>query len=408
MKIAYILGEFPSLTETFILREMVALSTLGAEIIVFALRRGELSLCHDEARIFLSQTVYPTTRSLARRATAGVHTVRLFLPDLHVLKYLAGPGICGVVTFLRRLHHLSAALEFTAECLHRHIEHIHAHFAYVPSDVATIMSSRSGIPMSISVHAWDIYTQSPLLTKSRLRRAEFVTCCTSHVHRLLTEWMPDMSSRIFMVRHGLPLDQFSPPQDRRLPRVVAIGRLVPKKGFSCLIEACGLLKQRQIQFDCVIVGEGPLRRRLESLIAHLRLTDRVRLVGAMSQQDIRRLLASASVLVAPSIVAPNGDRDGLPNAVLEALALETPAVVTDASAAQEVIVDGWNGFVVPSGDPGAIAMRVEELVRDSARRTGMGKAGRQTVEAEFDVQRNAVKLLGLFKGAQRRSDSSRP
>ena len=402
MKVAYVVAEFPSLTETFILRELSALASLGTDLSVFALRHPSSGPYHPDARPFLKRSFYPPrllgtrTPTLVWRALQR-HPARCFVLFRHSLHCWAGPA-----AFLKSLRHFFTALHFAEECRRLGVEHVHAHFAHITSDVARVIAELCDLSWSASVHAWDIYAQRPGVARSRLAGAAFVVSCTDHGRRLVQEWFAEGTTSVVLIRHGLPLDSFEPGGECRLPLVVAVGRLVPKKGYDQLIEACSILNRRNVKFRCAIVGDGSLRTALQSQIHRLGLGGVVHLEGPRLQDAVRSLLASATVFVAPSVVADDGDRDGLPNSVLEALALETPVIVTHASAATEVVRDGWNGFVVPPGNPEALAGKIETVLRDPALRARMGRAGREAVAREFDASRTGRQLLELFQAARKR------
>ncbi|MGQ9661286.1 MAG: glycosyltransferase family 4 protein [Kiritimatiellia bacterium] len=406
MKIAYVVAEFPSLTETFILRELNALVSLQTELTVFALRRSASPICHEDARAFSDRTFYPppvlapnTWRPVLRLMFGA--TLRFL-----ALCRISLPCCPGPITFLKSVRHFVTALHFAEECRSRGVEHVHAHFAHLTCDVARVIAELCRVSWSASVHAWDIYVQRPKQIRMRLADADFVLCCTEHARRLVRQWLPEKTAEIHLVRHGLPLDSFRPTDTSRTPFVVAVGRLVPKKGFPHLIEACFILNQRKVSFHCSIAGDGPLRSALLSQIERRGLSHLVRLEGSLPQEAVRRLLASAAVFVAPSIVADNGDRDGLPNALLEAFALETPVIVTDASAAAEVVRDGWNGFVVPAGNPEALAEKIEAVLHDPNLRARMGRAGREVIRREFNAAHTGTQLLDLFTAAYKRKSKT--
>jgi glycosyltransferase involved in cell wall biosynthesis len=179
--------------------------------------------------------------------------------------------------------------------------------------------------------------------------------------------------------------------------VLAVGRLEEKKGFRYLVEACGLLTKRGTTVHCSIVGNGPEASALRNTISSHALEDVVTLVGQLTQDEIMELYRKASVFVLPSVVASSGDRDGLANVIIEAMAMEIPVISTTASAASEAIDDGANGFVIPPGDSAALADRIDELLRDEALREKMGTKGREQVIDRFDISANAAVLAELFQ-----------
>jgi glycosyltransferase involved in cell wall biosynthesis len=180
---------------------------------------------------------------------------------------------------------------------------------------------------------------------------------------------------------------------------VAVGRLVEKKGFADLIEACSLLRDRGVEVRCRIVGIGEQEPELRAAIEHLGLGNRVELPGPRPQGDLIKAVGRAAVFAAPCVVGGDGNRDGLPTVLLEAMALGTPCVSTDVTGIPEVLRDGETGLMVPQRDPAALADAIERLLADPELRVRLAGRARRLVEAEFDVRRNAALLRETFKAA---------
>ena len=186
--------------------------------------------------------------------------------------------------------------------------------------------------------------------------------------------------------------------------ILAAGRLEEKKGLRYLVEACGMLRERGVDIRCSIAGDGPARGELCSAISLNHLQDVVTLTGELTQDEMMDLYGRTSVFVLPSIVGASGDRDGLANVILEAMAMKIPVISTTASAASEAIGDGVSGFIIPSGDSGALADRLEELSRDSELRARMGEEGRSIVIERFDITVNVARLAALFEASIEKAD----
>jgi glycosyltransferase involved in cell wall biosynthesis len=365
-RILYIVGEYPSLTETFIGREIAALRSLGLDITVFSLRDCEWSRA-----------------CLASIGCAG--KLRRLAQDL-----------CSDETALSRYRTIGAALR-AAEIAVRAdaCDHIHAHFLGLPATVAFCLSRLLGKPYSVTAHARDIYAEPT--PECVVRRACFRTTCTESNRRHLAQKYPDVAFEL--VRHGLDVTPYTPAvpiQRDGLCRLLAVGRLVEKKGFAYLIRACKVLQERSLPWRCMVIGEGPLRPSLENEIAVNNLQHRMVLVGAKAHGEVIRLLQSADVVVAPSIVAENGDRDGVPNVILEAMAAGAPVVATDAGAITEAVEHRRTGWLVPQRDPVAIADAVQALWEQPLLGAALSEAARQHLLETFQPARWAYRLQRLL------------
>jgi glycosyltransferase involved in cell wall biosynthesis len=202
------------------------------------------------------------------------------------------------------------------------------------------------------------------------------------------------------IYNGLELERFPYKEPRgRVPEIVAVGRLVEKKGFADLIEACSLLRNRGVDFRCRIVGLGEQETELRAAIERLDLGEWVELPGHRPQGELIEAVGSAAVFAAPCVVGGDGNRDGLPTVLLEAMALGTPCVSTDVTGIPEVLRDGETGLMVPQRDPAALADAIKRLLADPELRVGLASRARRLVEAEFDVHRNAALLRKTFEAA---------
>jgi glycosyltransferase involved in cell wall biosynthesis len=296
------------------------------------------------------------------------------------------------------------ALHHRVVALARHIRkegitHVHAQFAFTPAAVARLASAAAGSRFSVGTHAWDIHAQKRSRVAQFLSGAEFVTCCTAGGREALDGILPpEQRGDVLLVRHGLALPEEEPAAASATGSLVlAVGRLVRKKGLCNLVDACHILKHRGVPLNCLLVGDGPLQAALGRMIEHLDLGDTVRMLGALPHQSISPLMASeTAVFVLPSVIAPDGDRDGLPNVILEAMAAGVPVVTTTASAAGEAITDGGEGFLVPPDEPEPLADRIEQLLGDIHLRQRMGKAGRERVRSDFRPEQCVKPLVERF------------
>ena len=402
MKLAYVLGEFPSLSETFILREMLELRRRGFELRVFALvdSRGKRQTPSDVVREEASplsagvcyRPAFLSVESLgAVRHFAVRHPGRLARAIGQTVAANAGHPFA----LLRCLRNVPTAAVFAREALRFGVTHAHAHFASMPADVARMMSALMACDFSISAHAADIHLQPARLLARKVRAARFVAVCTNYGAGEITRRVGGEAANLRVIPHGVPACERGAAE--RGPLIVAVGRLQPKKGLATLVEACRILRDRGTVCRCVIAGEGPERLRLEQAIMRGRLGDAVQLVGALSQAQVAALLREARVFALPCTTAPDGDRDGLPNAILEAMAAGVPVVATPVGGIREAIEDGRTGLLVPPDDAGALADRLEELLKNERLCRTLSSSGRALVVERFDLERNVARLAELFE-----------
>ncbi len=305
-------------------------------------------------------------------------------------------------TALRILKRLPQAAYLVKKVADTDSHLIHAHFAGITADLAAIAARTLGLPWTCSVHAHDVFTCQPAALRRRLRTARAITACSQQASDAVTAaGIP--SEKVSLIHHGISLTDY--PFDTIHPDelIFAAGRLELKKGFDTLLRACALLHARGVRFTCVIAGTGPLQAALKHLAAELGLAASVVFVGWLSQEETRSRVMDASVLALPSRRTPQGDRDGIANILVEALALGTPVITTTASSASEVITDTANGMLVPPDDPERLAGALAALLASKETRIRLAKAGRQTAVQMFDGSSNVRQLETFFTQAAKLS-----
>ncbi len=398
LKLAYIVGTYPCLTTTFIDREIVGLRRRGAEVEVVAVRRPDGLLSQEQLRL-RGETRYLLPARWGTFVMANVSfLVRRPWAYLQTLLYLVTrPRLSFQARLLTSCHFAMGV--YVAHLLRkRQVHQIHAHFIDRAATLALVASRLLDIPYSVTAHANDIFV-GPILLAEKLRGAEFIATCTGfneqYLARLGTNSFAHKLRRIY---HGLDLSTYDPAMKKmpQRPRLIAVGQLKEKKGFVYLIKACQLLKSQGYQFDCDIVGAGPQRQELEELIRELGLQDTVTLYGALPHSEVIEKYKRATIFVLPCIVGADGARDGIPNVVLEALAMQIPVVSTEHSGIPEVVRNGINGLLVPPQDATALATAVAGLLDDPQLRQDLGEQGRQTVVEKFDIDNNVSELMSEF------------
>lgn len=402
MTIAYILGQFPSHTEHFIHNEIVELGSRGINIRILALQRGPAGALPAAAGsgaryrgAFFSFATLAAHAFLASRSGA-----RYF----RVLGNALSSGAFRPAPLLKRIRDFSTAVCFLHALRDGPVTHLHAHFASLPTRIAGIMSALSGIPFSCSAHANDIYTTPPAELVKNLAGARFIVTCTAYnkvyLDGVLAAGAP---KRVMHVYHGIDLSGWA-WQDRpfaftagHVLHILTVGRLVEKKGIMYLLEAVRQLRETGRPVRLSVVGEGPCRPRLAAYIAQHGLGPVVQLHGALTQPEVKALYQVADVFVLPCTVTGNGDRDGLPNVLMEALAVGLPVISTAVSAIPELIRDGETGLLIPEKSAAGILDALERLGKDPRLCRELARNGREKLEQAFSIEVSTNQLVGLFR-----------
>lgn len=427
--VAYILKGYPRLSEIFITSEIYRLEQLGVKLQLAVIKHGDDAAPRGIFRKIKTRPNYlPQTSSLSETSLRSWLSLHFndFLPALRSTFRQRPYGLvrAAFVAFAQavraRRSFLSAPRKlYLKELLQavwiarllletNDVRHIHAHFCHGATTVAWFVSIITGLPFSFTAHAKDIYCESlnPAgLLRRKMRAARFVVTCTDANREHLLRVEPGADVRC--IYHGLNAefadllsDAATPPQKVGPLRALGVGRLVPKKGFDVLVEACAILKHRGFQFETIIVGENgehtaELRQRIE---AH-GLGNDIRLIGPLAQAGLYAEYQHADIFCLPCRVLDNGDRDGLPNVLMEAMACGLPVITTPVSGIPEIIKDGHNGTLVPPDDAEALADAIERISTDRVLARNLGRAGRLTVFDRFDGNRTAVELAALFAAA---------
>jgi len=407
--VAYLVKRFPRLSETFVLQEFLELRRQGLDLRLYALMHPGEQVIQPAAAELLPEVTYLHHRGHPWRSWARLlgGAARQALSNPSSLAALSG-------LLLRRpslpaLRHAVEALWLARDLRLTRASHLHAHFAHSPAAVAHMTRVAGGPAFSFTAHAKDLYTTPAELLKPRLRAAAFVVTCTRFNADHIVDLDPADSSlreRLHVLYHGTDIGRFNPVGRRpEGGRVLSVGRLVPKKGYPTLLRALALLAAQGMDFTCDIFGEGELRPALEAEIASLDLRSRVRLRGAAPQEELVREYRRTSAFALTPQVMPGGDRDGIPNVLVEAMACAVPVISTRVSGIPELIEHGADGLLVEPADIPAIADGIGRLLRDPDLASRLGRAGRRKVERLFDVRCNTARLLDLFDatGAAARS-----
>lgn len=396
-KVGYVLKKYPRLSETFILDEVLGVEGAGAEVAIFSLRLPDDGRFHADLAAVRAEVAYlpgfgaaTVLDGLDALAGLGPEAVAV-LPEVVAFARRLGPAGPGVL--LQGIH-LARQANATG------VEHLHAHFMTVAAHTAYVAHLLTRIPFTVTAHAKDIYrhTVDADLFHAVASAAEAViTVCDAnkaHVERHLV----DGTVGIRRVYNGIDLDAAPPMAMREPGLVLAVGRLVEKKGLAVLLEAARLLADGGTPFRLVVVGDGEERTSLEAQSERLRLGERVTFLGAAPRHEVQVLMGRAEVLAAPCLVGDDGNRDALPTVLLEALAAGLPAVTTPVTGIPEIIEHGVEGLIVPQGDPVALAAALHRALSDKELLAQMSAAGPRKAATRFDRRRTILQLLDVFCG----------
>ncbi len=432
-EIAYILKGFGRTSETFITNEIHLLESLGLRLKIFSVKKLAAQKNHgfinkiNASVLYLPHTtpfeesnfLYWLFRNLPHFIQSQIKIFCL-RPIGWLLTFLE----CLVMSFRFRKGFFALPRKvFFKEFLQagyiaeqvlslRTIRHLHAHFAHGSTTIAMFASRMSGLPFSFTAHAKDIYLQelnpgNLLLTK--MKRARFVVTCTEankeHLQSICTDSAP-----IHTIYHGLDTSLFSPQAQNSdihkkgeqglnsVPLILSVGRMVEKKGFTYLVEACRILKIRGYDFRCQIIGsEDKDTVNIKAKIAETNLAQTITLHPAVTQEKLTRIYQQSTVFALPCQIIESGDRDGIPNVLVEAMAMEMPIVSTDISGIPELVEDHVNGLLVPQKDALALANAIGELLENNELRQSLGRAARVKVGELFDSHENTITLQTLFE-----------
>ena len=394
-RLGYVLKRYPRLSETFIAAEIIELERQGESVTIFAISRPDEQVEHAFVRNVRASIVYLPHRPL--------------LEPLRVLRALAfalatgpRPWLRAAATCLRspwtiNLRRLSQATVLRHELHLARIDHVHAHFATAAARLSSLVRLMGGPTYSVTAHAKDIYHREVRADhlREKLAGASFVAT-VSQANRVYLEDILGGCTRLHVIANSVDSARIRVAGVRRPERdlVLSVARLVEKKGLADLVEACALLARAGRRARLVVVGDGPLRASLESLAAERGAL--VTFTGPMPHEGVIQLYRRAAAFCLPCVVAADGDRDGLPTSVLEAMAAGVPVVTTGLNGLSEAVLDGRTGLIVQPNDPAAVAAALERLLADPSAAVELGLAGRAHVERSFSTSMSVHQLASLF------------
>jgi len=398
-KLAYVVKMFPRLSETFILNEMLELERQGVELIIFSLKKPNEGKFHPQLTDLKARVFYLEDFDTKKWASWLGEVWPNLTPRPDNLWKLIGRALNE-----KDVHFMDYVLWsawIAARLIEHDVRHIHSHFASLPSTLAYFAGNIASVPFSFTAHAKDIYVydMEEHFHREKLFSAKFVVTVTDYNKKYIHNENPDLESdKIKVVYNGVDLKNIRPvpESEREKNLILGVGRLVPKKGFDTLLDACDILKKRGIEFKCLVAGGGPEEEMLLTRREQLDLGEFVGFLGATTQDQIINLMSRATLLSLPCRIAEDGNRDALPTVLLEALACGLPVVSTNISGIPEIIDSGENGVLVNPDDPKTLADEMEKLLKSELLRKQYAESGIKKAENSFDISRNVGALKNLF------------
>lgn len=397
LQVAYLVLEFPKLSETFVMREIAGLRELGWRTPIYPLWSSNPDLIHPEVQPMLplvrwrhplsGATIIANLTMLRRRPQAYLATLWLIarqLPRdwLRAVKALA----------------LFPTMVWIAGDMKQHgVRHVHAHFASFPALAALVAHRLSGVSYSFTAHAFDLYVKPSMLSE-KISAASMVVTISDYNRRLLSI-ASRASTPIHVVHCGVRVPEAVPQSDCATRSIACVARLEEKKGHRYLIEACRILRDRGVHYDCTIVGGGPLERDLRSRITEAGLDATVALAGQQTTDAVQRLLRRTAVFVLPSVVTPSGNAEGIPVALMEAMAAGVPVVSTRTTGIPELVRNGVTGLLVEPRDAVALADALQRLLDDPELREIVRTAAFHYVKKEFALESSIARMDELLRHA---------
>ena len=388
---AYLFERFPSFGQTFCYREVAELARQGITPPIFSVRNPKDEPPQDwDARIAKRVHYLPEERELLDDVRQASKNRKL------TAEIVAALDEWGRRTDFLRLYQ---AVYVGLRLQEMGIGHVHAHFMGMAARTAFWIHKFFPLTFSFTAHANDIFAPRHFEVglDKLVDTARVIVTVSDHAKKFLQERFPERADRIRRIYNGLNLAEFGRADfSSAPPLILAVGRLIAKKGFADLIGACGLIAERGKSFQCEIIGEGPLENELRGQIERLNLQNRVVLPGAKQQREVRQRLAAANVFVLPSVIDPEGGMDNLPTVIMEAMATGLPVVSTKIGGIPEMVVENETGFLLRPGDAVALADAIEKVINNLSLAQKLGQAGCERAQELFSIEKNVRELCALL------------
>jgi glycosyltransferase involved in cell wall biosynthesis len=401
-----VLKGYPRISETFISNEILLLEEMGIPICIFSMRHPRESFCHASVQQIKARVDYLPTelfedfnRLLFAAVLQAVRYPDRFCAALQKSgERFARTRSMGTIKHLLQGCYLANLLHHAPE-----VVHLHAHFAHSPTSVALFSSLLADIPFSFTGHAKDIYTQNRDQLREKIDMARLMVTCTGYNKQFLTRLAPETATPIHRVYHGIDLDLFAGRAQRRKPeppyRILTVARLTAKKGIDTILAALAILRDQSVEFTYTLIGDGDQREQVLARIFELKLDNHCRWLGTLPHEQVVREFARADVFVLGCRIAENGDRDGIPNVLVESLAMGLPAVGTTVSALPEIVRNGTTGLLAEPDNPQETARALLNILTDEQLRTACICRGRELVAGRFNNRLLIRDLADIYRQA---------
>lgn len=396
IRVGYVMKMYPRFSETFIVNEILAHESTGLDIDIFSLRTPNDGRFHESlARVRGTVKNLPGKNIKAAQFWDEISKAQNTFPDtFSVLK--------DAINEDEDVGNVYQALHLAQAVKSKGITHLHAHFVNIATTTARIAAKLNNIPYSFTAHAKDIFHESVIEDDLRRKLSDAKACVTVSDFNVsyLNKHCGEDARSVQRIYNGIDLARLtyhSPLRRRR--EIISVGRLVEKKGFPTLLKACELLKNASVDFHCTIVGKGALEQFLREQICELGLDQHVTMLGARSQDTVMQLVQNSAVFAAPCIIGNDGNRDGLPTVLLEAMALGTPCVSTDVTGIPEVLQDEKTGLMVAQQDAQELAVALQRLLDDANLRDKLAENARGLIEQNFDIKQNSAAMRKIFSSS---------
>ncbi|PYJ57589.1 MAG: hypothetical protein DME82_02135 [Verrucomicrobia bacterium] len=398
MRLGYLYSRYPVISQTFCDAEMLALERLGLDLTIGSIYSPLTSLRHEHISSLRAPIHYAPPQEILRVSEKKAKIAGRWprnLVERHDERY--GPAV-------KAEQRARNALYFADFFARNGVDHVHVHFANRAAHTAVFLKEISGIPFSVTAHGQDFMKDlgSDDLLREICAAAEFVAAETDYSRDLLCQRCPDSAAKIHRVYNGIDVERFPAPAlatMNHVPRIISVGRLVEFKGFEHLIHACAELARRGFDFNCDIIGDGPLRDMLRLKVNSLNLSSRINLLGSLSQGAVLEKLQTADIFALASVTDAEGASDVFPTVIVEAMASARPVVSTRLAGIPELMIDGETGLLVSPADTTALTEALQKLLCDRELRVRYGCAGRARIEQHFRIEHTVAPLLKLFQDA---------
>lgn len=396
-RIAYLTGEYPKVSHTFILREAETLRANGMDVLTCSIRRvgaenltGPEEVAAEKSTFYVLEQLRKPLRLLSAHAAMLASSPKRYFEAARLAWRTRPPGTRDT---LKQLFYFLEAGILAHELRRREIQHLHNHFANSSCSVAMLTGVMSGIPYSFMMHGPAVFFEAEKWRlDEKIARASFVTCISNFCRSQGMLWSaPEHWAKMHIVHCGVQPDRYGRENLPAGKTLIFVGRLAAEKGVPVLLDAMAKLHAADPEVRLILVGDGSERPAIEARIADLGLTEAVNITGYLSQGDVAKQLSQADIFTLPSFA------EGVPVVLMEAMATGLPVVTTRIAGIAELVEDGVGGFLAPPGNPDELAAHLETLLKDPEQRTRMGHAGRAQVVDSFDINQEARRLETLLE-----------